>query len=646
MKVNLPGRERVLVQDSFVKLALFVVGGTQPDLACAERKLEGGRYVGDGFHTEIAGLLADGSDIPVPRTMTVLSPEAGDVVVTVQFNAPGRGDATCTVGGASADEEASAHSDGDPAFMGAESTPGNQTGDDFNGEMTYAAVTAVVEAAEAIVRAAYGADVDIRKVVCSHSNGAVLASRLAAERTDIHAFIDAEGPTDSLEQTVSTECFDFFGTYVRKPGCPWSLPQELSLDVWMSCRGLRGGREETGLLGRCGGHTTNGEPFFELAWEYFFRPPEDVLAEATSGLGNPFIDDTGQPFDWATVLDGEVAAFWGARRPLTYHAQRRTPYVRINCKYDHAQPEHYRNRHATRALLAAASSTSAYPSDVYRLKTVDPGTPLEPVRFSPAGVDADTLDGLLEWPDTCGYRYERGVWDNPIDAPLLEGAVVRWAFEQEFGYTDLASCVRQCAESRYCDDTDARMDCVEACVATEAQVNGVVEDVAYWFGYASFRCDSLYAAVEACGEAWCDDLANRTSCIEGALRDFGLLTEVFRALAESEYPTYFTEAHLPECFPLSACYLACTQDWCGEKWTLLDCYQDCIDDACSTAAPPALCQEVRQAAVRRDGWEDGPDTIPCPATWRGCANACDDDADCVAWCTRMYVLPDLSPAYV
>lgn len=89
-KINLPRRERVLVLQPFVKLVVFIVGGTQPDIACEEGATDPrtGRFDATGFHTEIAGLLAASRPIEM-RSGTVLSEESGDGIVAVQFNAPG-----------------------------------------------------------------------------------------------------------------------------------------------------------------------------------------------------------------------------------------------------------------------------------------------------------------------------------------------------------------------------------------------------------------------------------------------------------------------------------------------------------------------------------------------------------------------------
>lgn len=553
-RMNLPA----VLDTPEARLAIFILGGRDADVECSEG-------AGRGFHDEVASLLATGFAINTGSGAPI-SPRSA-AIVTLQFIAPGRGVAAC----APLEDVAEGtvlSSDGDPAFMGV--SPNNPFGDDLNGELTYSCITAIIELAEGIIRNYYG-DVDIVKVVSSHSNGVVLGARLAAERDDLHAFIDAERPTDSLEQTVSTECYDPFGVYdpLAVSGCPsssrfgFTLPRTLTLSGWMQCRGLDGGAnagQTFPYTGQCGGHTQgNGNTYFENAWGYFFRPPTDVLDEALDelsagvSLGQPSVNlGSGMDFDWSTVLTGEVTAFWSSRSALELLPRRQTPYLRINCAFDHVQPVHYKNRHATRALLAAATCnhTECPASDVYWLKTVTPGETATPVRFSAEGVDADSLDKLLVWPDTCGPANQRTL-ARDLPAPLLEGAMIRWAFEQDFGYTGLRDCVNRCGASPYCDDDDARLACVEACVETERRLRPATpERVTAWYGYASFTCSGLFGAVEACGDRYPCDYADRMACVDGALDELGALSDFFRGLAEDEYPWVFSDIAPPACGPM------------------------------------------------------------------------------------------------
>lgn len=568
------------------RVVFFILGGSSPDVTCVE---SANARLG-GFHTGIAGLLASNDDITTPARDLISA--ATVPIVTVQFNAPGRAPAPCAF---------DVSSDGDPNLAG--STPTNANGSDEYGEMSLAAIAAIIDAVEETIETEWPG-LDIVKVVASHSNGIVLGSRLASERDDIHAYIDAEGPTDSLEQTVSTECFDFFGTFpedVYGSSCV-APPATLDLAGWIRCAGLRGGLQEPLRANQCGGHWVRStqKTFFESAWGKFFRPPEDLLDEATAELNagvrlpQPAANTgSGMNFDWATVTSGEVTAFWSERRPLMRLEQRKTPYIRINCRDDHAQPRHYRNRHATRALLAAAScdSTECPASDVYWLKTVSLGDPIEPVRFSAEGVDADSKEGVLDWPTSCGPVYDpaTNTWTNTVDVPSLMAAAIRWAFQQEFGYTGLRDCVNRCGADPYCDDDDARLACVQACLEAERRLHpDTTEQVTAWYGYASFSCGGLFGAVEDCADRYCD-YDERMACIGGALDEFGVLRDFFRDLAEEEYPLVFSSTPLPGCGPVEGLGPRREQGWQGPG----------ADDA--TGIADNLC-DLRCTGANRGNW--------------------------------------------
>ena len=268
----------------------------------------------------------------------------------------------------------------------ADATPENFTGDDYCGGMTMQAMDAVMLVVIAVVRdlegrvagGGIGSGRSATLILSSFSNGLTCASRWMANTWlklvwPIHALIDFEGPSDSLEQTVMTDCFDPFGS----TAIPYTSP---SYNAWSDC-GISAGAHVPCLAGAA-------KPKFDDAWGYFFRPPVDILARfgAVRSVNAPF-DTTatrcnhrsfptfdewygtgfvpGGPF-WPGSTAHGFAQFWSDRQAKKWLPSRQGIYVRLNGLYDHAQPDHMNNRHAVKCLNAAllSSAGGVYAADL------------------------------------------------------------------------------------------------------------------------------------------------------------------------------------------------------------------------------------------------------------------------------------------
>ncbi|MBM4369246.1 MAG: hypothetical protein FJ102_23745 [Deltaproteobacteria bacterium] len=345
-----------------VGFAALIVGGDSSDVRCHEptptkqQPLQYDKAVAGHpfpFHAAAAAVLTTGASY---QALSSAPP-----MITMLFLGPGRGE------GMVCDSPSfPLRSTGDPEIP---DTPANTTGDDYYGEMSLAAFTASIHAAREIVAAYYEGTVTPKLIIVTHSDGITLGAQFVAQDASAIALVDVEGPVDSLEKTVATECFDLLGAFDPGPGCATqALPRELDYATWSACTGLSDTDDDT-LPEYCGGHA-----LFEAAWTRFFRPPDvgtlleeisiytafaDILGDPESALAEPFDGAYTLEFDWYSVLGGEVASFWDGISAINFLPRRRVPYIRAGCRRDHAQPDHYLGRHNTRALLAAARSGQA-----------------------------------------------------------------------------------------------------------------------------------------------------------------------------------------------------------------------------------------------------------------------------------------------
>lgn len=304
------------------------------------------------------------------------------------------------------------------------------SGDDNCGAATVAAYEMAMLTLYEHLSANHGLRSDhTRLVLCSFSNGLTCATHwLATTRHDVHALIDLEGPTDSFEQLVCAECSDPLGQY----NCNgrW-MPSSLGLSTWRTC--VDGGRQPG-----CQFKGSASRTMFEAAWARYYRPPTElgttlgVFGATTGSYPTPPIPSGGPDFDPGVLpwLD----EFWESRRPATFLSAsgRKGAYIRINDLSDHVQPDHYKNRHALRALLAAASAR-ACPSgqvaaDVYWADEsyLEGPAPGEPARFNGLAVDPDSYS-LANWPAWTDIEQgsARKKWAVQVD-------LARWALSTDF----------------------------------------------------------------------------------------------------------------------------------------------------------------------------------------------------------------------
>ncbi|MBM4368322.1 MAG: hypothetical protein FJ102_19065 [Deltaproteobacteria bacterium] len=496
-----------------VGLAALIVGGATDDVLCDEptptsvTPLEYDSQVSGTafpFHSAAAAVLTSGSSETWTRD--------GDPMITMLFLGPGRGDGSdCGLPGVTLS------SSGDPTVA---DTPSNTTGDDYYGEMSLAAFTAAVRAARDIVDEYYGGNVEPALIVVSHSDGITLASQYVARNGDAIVLIDVEGPTDALEKTVATECFDPFGTFVPMGACAVAtLPGTLDYATWSACRSLDQ---------QCG-----SSAFFERAWERFFRPPDEppLLASIRAAyLGAPPFADADQvlhepydplnaiEFDWGSVLDGTVVSFWEQISAINFLPRRRVPYVRAGCWRDHAQPDHYLGRHNTRALMAAARSGQASPADLFWL----PDAEGDPVRFSTSGYDPDSAVGQLPLAANCEPGGSRS-------GSTIEVDLARWAFQAwlagDFPYSGYYACMASCEGPPYDDPAMAahRRPCVEACLRGRCGLDGTCYQgiLPSAVGYIEAHyAQRFHEAADRCvGEFGCQP-ERRVECLDAAAAEF------------------------------------------------------------------------------------------------------------------------------
>jgi hypothetical protein len=376
---------------------------------------------------EMAAVLATGS-------VSVLSGggsfgRGGEPAFTVVFNRPTRGGGSYVASAI-------------PEYRGW--GPDND-GDDDGGAYTSMFTEAVAECALACIEARLsgaGIDTTPRLFVASFSNGLAAASRwLRWTSKTVRAVVDVEGPTDSLEQTVSTICYDPFGMAARAGAT--TLGTTFDLAAWQDAYA-----GETALCaltqpagGRWPAEAVRRDKFL-AAWRLMFRPPVEVLAEMeASHWWSP--SDVPLPDSIATMPDDyrsyywkrrsnpaffdHIREYWEDRNAETHLQHRPCPYIRANGRFDHVQSIHYHNRHAARALVAAGNATSWGTPDVYLAdqtyyEAVRAGTTPDPTALSSLGtIDVDHHRTFPTWPI---------YYDTTGDRAHVEVDLIRWAIER------------------------------------------------------------------------------------------------------------------------------------------------------------------------------------------------------------------------
>jgi len=372
-----------------IGVVLLVTGSGGTGVHCTERL---GTYTIEG-DDDIAAVLAMGAVPRYSTTGTALG-RLGEPMVTVTFNRPSRGAAGTFPDGTARDTQAT----GVAAYQGYAI---NNDGDDDGGPETTVFIEAVMQMALEIVQETYDSPRDVDHnfpvIVSSFSNGAAGAARwLRYTSVPVHAFIEAEGPSDSLEKTVATECYDPFGEYGAD-----ELPTYFNAAAWANAAAAK-----EYLLDNAWGKYLNTGAYrekFGPSLKGLNLPPLELVLNwigeysLLSGPGHAtgfVFDEVQYPVDIdgtptgriygsrseakfkLAMLNGEfghgyfsangpvsgylldVAAYWSERtlEDNLPHLPADCIYVRINGKFDHVQPRHYLNRHAVRAVVAAQSS--------------------------------------------------------------------------------------------------------------------------------------------------------------------------------------------------------------------------------------------------------------------------------------------------
>ena len=451
------GERHVLEQD--IGVVLLVTGSMGSGVHCIEKH---GR---DTIQTDddIAAVLAMGA---VPRSSTYEQStlgRQGDPMVTVTFNRPSRGATGTLPDGTEYDTRATSVAD----YQGyAIYNPG----DDDGGPETTVLIEAVMQMALEITRETYDVaspdDKDIHVIVSSFSNGAAGAARwLRYTSVPVHAFIDAEGPSDSLEKTVSTECYDHFGQLPAHP----DLPTSFDADAWANAATAKAyvATAATEHYGDQRAYRTKFGPSLTglnlppavVAWEwaahYGSAQWPDPTVYVHDWIGYPADIDgfEGKLYGSASqlglqqaMIDGQfghaynsdegpvqgylqdVFDYWDERTLVDNLAYLPTDcyYVRINGKFDHVQPRHYLNRHAVRAVVAAQrSAAGVYLADstywdAMRTAGLEGTPPTDASTYDSLDYDDPSVIKDI-WPD-----FEPDQYRNHVRVDLA-----RWALTQE-----------------------------------------------------------------------------------------------------------------------------------------------------------------------------------------------------------------------
>ena len=372
--------------------------------------------------------LASGYPYPEDRPALANYFRPGNPMVVAAFNYPGRGKLLL-----SSDLRAT----GAPDFMG--DTPGNTTGQDYGGELSFDAAEAVAGVLLGIVEdlqrqwsehpALTGSlgSLGHRLIACSSSWGLNPASRWVANTEhSVHALVDWEGPTDSSEFGMVSEAYNPYGY----PDLDGTVPTAPALTPRVFMNWAAGDTD---------------------SFPYWFRPPApDHLATSSqvtdwaqyasllpSALQAPWRAkyDHCFPRAGAGSLEEQISTFWQDRvatRWLPEVASGRTAYVRIQGSEDHNQPVWMYQRHAIKAMNAAFSGSGQH---VYFAGAEGYWYYLSQKQLVPpdrmtAEFDIDNPDpaGDHTWGD-CSQFWptitEDLAWSTQVD-------LVRWAMQTDF----------------------------------------------------------------------------------------------------------------------------------------------------------------------------------------------------------------------
>ena len=253
----------------------------------------------------------------------------------------------------------------------------------------------------------------------------------AISSLSIHALVDTEGPSDSMEITGSHMAWTSDDLKVVEGVSAWFFPTNLTWERWRDW--VEGG--------------TASDQF-----ELFFRTPGLVLASKTLGEdGDTFAADLVAAYGdarWFNFLPDQpdrfkktMHRFWMQREPRAWLAavvNRGTAYIRLQGATNHADaPDWYHGRNAVgnlhAAFLAGVYGMVFYCGEEWR-----------------AGVEDDERDGLVPRGPTCMVSdLNPDLWDESVPpwpawcqdsgasffvsyAWQAQVDVLRWAYQTEF----------------------------------------------------------------------------------------------------------------------------------------------------------------------------------------------------------------------
>lgn len=450
MRVHIPQDFFASGNPDWLGVVLFMQGGTSDTGAVADEE-----FREDEPSRLMRSYLASGLSYPYPlrdptETTIPYYFRPGPPMIVATFNYPGRGNASRGV-----------QAEGASDFVC--DTPSNGTGQDYAGEMTFAATEAVVAVLLEIVEDIRDQWLDsafsriygplgtngARLIVCTSSWGLNPAARWIANTSldvQVHALVDWEGPTDSAEALIVTTDYDpytpldtglppeltstvferwavgntkSFPHWFRPPHpllFADALPTNWSTFVWALARGYDPGRD-----GR--------------DWWISQSAPIRFVPGLISDMWDERYNDT---YSSGDPLHVQLVDFWEPREAITWLADvtaQRTAYVRIQGRDDHNQPLHMLQRHAIKALNAAFSGypsvSLAYYADEANYWQDANGYLLDTAQPSQVATSFDVANpqptvvgdwGNEEfWPDV----FEGKAWSVQVD-------LIRWALETTF----------------------------------------------------------------------------------------------------------------------------------------------------------------------------------------------------------------------
>lgn len=357
----------------------------------------------------------------VDSNLPYRDPPEETAMVVVSFTQPGRGPET---------QRATA----DPECVGL--TPDNfAQGRDWWGETTCDAMEAVMTMARNVaaeIEAQCAPNPTTRYVILSTSAGLVAASTwMARGAWPIHALVDTEGPSDSMEITGAHNAWteDDIGSAVRGvltgEILECDLPTDLGWDRWQNW-----------ALAELS--TWPGE--IPQVFPFFYRPPLSPMTDwSASDVGEEFVGALSIRFGdrggagWFLlpslplgdlVFRTMMVDFWESREPirtLPAALASGTAYIRIQGRVNHAdQPNWYQCRNAVRNLHIAWEATGGgrvYLADQTWLEAISAEYSVGSITTGPSAMtgdlDPDHFSGAWpSWP--LGQNTDNEQWE--IDA--------------------------------------------------------------------------------------------------------------------------------------------------------------------------------------------------------------------------------------